>query len=84
MAKRLQPAAEMMGADIHADQTGWQGGKACFLATRPLLTQHDGAALVEANDVERVLPDIDADHSDCCVELLGHGVLLLPSAPCQL
>ena len=25
-----------------------------------------------------------ADHGDCALELLGHGVLLVLSAPCQL
>jgi hypothetical protein len=35
-------------------------------------------------DMERVLPDIDADHGDRCVEFLRHGVLLVLSAPCQL
>ena len=37
------------------------------LATRPLLTQHNGAALIVAHDVERVLADIDTDHGDCSV-----------------
>jgi len=34
--------------------------------------------------MERVLANIDADYSDCDVELLGHGVLLFFGAPCQL
>jgi hypothetical protein len=34
--------------------------------------------------VERVLPDIDADHSDRGVGLLRHGVLLVFGAPGQL
>ena len=39
--------------------------KPCLhLATRPFLTQHDRAALIVADDVERVLADIDADHGD--------------------
>jgi hypothetical protein len=33
--------------------------------TRPLLAQHYGAALVEANNVERVLTDIDANYGNC-------------------
>lgn len=36
-----------------------------------------------AYDVERVLADIDADHGDCALELLGHGVLLVFGAPSQ-
>ena len=72
-------------AGLHADQTGRHVGKAGFhLATRPLLPQHDGATLIVAYDVERVLADIDADYSDCSVELLGHGVLLVFGAPWQL
>jgi hypothetical protein len=30
-----------------------------YLTAPPLLTQHNGAAIVEAEDVERVLTDID-------------------------
>ena len=54
----------MMRADagLHADQARRHVGKACFhLATRPLLTQHNCTALIEADDMERVLADIDAD-----------------------
>jgi hypothetical protein len=40
------------------------------LATRPLLPQHDGTALILANDVERVLADIDADYGGRNVEFL--------------
>jgi hypothetical protein len=35
------------------------------LATRPLLAQDNGAAIVETDDVERVLTDIDADDGNC-------------------
>jgi len=48
-----------------------------------VLSQHDGTALIEANNVERVLADIDADYGDCGVEFLRHGVLLVFGAPCQ-
>jgi hypothetical protein len=34
--------------------------------------------------VERVLANIDADYSNRSVEILGHGVLLVFGAPCQL
>jgi hypothetical protein len=37
-----------------------------------------------ADNMERVLANIDADHGDCALELLGHGVLLVFGAPCQL
>ena len=52
-----------------------------YLATRPLLMQHDRAALIVAHDVERVLTDIDADYGDCGIEFLRHGVLLVFGAP---
>src|SRR5271156_383516 len=52
--------------------------------TRPLLSQHDRAALVQSYDVERVLADIDADYGDRSVKLLRHGVLLVVGAPFQL
>jgi hypothetical protein len=39
-------------------------------STWPLLAQHDGTALILANDVERVLADIDADYGGRSVELL--------------
>ena len=55
-----------------------------YLATRPLLMQHDRAALIVAHDVERVLTDINADYGDCGIELLRHGVLLVFGAPGQL
>src|SRR5262245_21480538 len=59
---------------LHADQTGWHIGKPCLhLAPRPLLPQHDCATLIEADDVERVLADIDADLGDRTAKLLSHG-----------
>src|ERR1700694_6353936 len=72
-------------AGLHADQARRQVGKACFhLAARPLLPKHDRTALIVADNMERVLADIDADYGDCSVESLGHGVLLVLGAPCQL
>jgi hypothetical protein len=47
------------------------------LVTRRLLPQNHGTTLVVAYNVERVLADIDADHGDCALELLGQGTLLL-------
>jgi hypothetical protein len=53
-------------------------------ATRPFLPKHDRATLIVSHDVERVLANIDADHGNCAVALLGHGVLLVFGAPRQL
>jgi hypothetical protein len=56
---------------FHTDQARRQICQASFhLATRPPLPQHDGAAPILANDVERVLADIDADHGDFAHEFL--------------
>src|SRR5215470_12576156 len=75
-----------MGTDagFHPDQARWYVGKPRLqLPARPLLPQHDRAVLILANDVERVLTDVDANHaSDCTVVLAGHGVLLVFAAPC--
>src|SRR5215470_14164829 len=50
---------------FHADEAGGHVGKAAFnLAARPLLTQHDGAGLVVANDMEGVLADVDTGDRD--------------------
>ena len=73
------------GASLHADQAGWHVSKACcYMATRPLLTQHDRAAHIVAYDMEPVLANIDADYDDFSVEFLRHGVLLVFGAPRQL
>jgi hypothetical protein len=77
LAQQLEPAGEAMGTDtgLHADQAGRHVGKPSFyLATRPLLPQHDCATPIEADDVERVLADIDTDHGGHTVKLLSHGV----------
>src|SRR5262245_27174142 len=72
-------------AGLHADQATRHVREPCFnLATRPLLPQHDRATSIVTPDVKRVLADIDADHGDGSVEYLGHGVLLVFDAPCQL
>jgi hypothetical protein len=52
VTKCPKPATEMMRANagFHADQARRHVCKSCFhLATRPLLTQHDRAALIKAN-----------------------------------
>jgi hypothetical protein len=64
MAKCFELAAEVMRTDTgpHANQVRQQIGESCFdLISRPLLTQHDGAVPIQADDVERVLADINAD-----------------------
>jgi hypothetical protein len=72
-------------AGLHADQTRRQVGKSgLHLAARPLLAQHNGTTLIVAHNVERVLADIDADDGDGSLGGLGHGVLLVVGAPCQL
>jgi hypothetical protein len=58
-------------AGLHADPARRQIGEpGLHLATRPLLPQHDGTVLILANDVERVLADIDADHGGRSIEFL--------------
>jgi hypothetical protein len=47
-------------AGLYADPTRLQIGESgLHLATRPLLPQHNGTALILTNNVERVLADID-------------------------
>src|SRR5208283_23376 len=76
MAKAVQIATEMMRADagFHADQAGGDICKSSFnLATRPFLPQNNLAALVEADHMERVLADIDANDGDLIGGRVGHG-----------
>jgi len=62
---------------LHADQARWYIGQPRLdLTSRLLLTQHDNAVHILADDVERVLVDINADDGDR-TEILGHGVLLV-------
>src|ERR1700757_1790103 len=69
-------------AGLHPDQARWQVGKSRVdLAARPFLSKHDRTTLILPHDVERVLPNIDADHGDCVVGLLRHGVLSSSSLP---
>src|SRR5215467_1911091 len=87
VTKRLQLATEMMRSDasLHADQTRWHIGQTRLdLAARPLLAQHNAAALIQTDDMERVLADIDTDYGDRAVKIVGHGVLLVFGAPCQI
>ena len=56
------------------------------LAAQQLLSQNDRALLVEADEVERVLADIDADscYGFNAIRLARHEILLVFAAPCQL
>jgi hypothetical protein len=69
-------------AGLHADQAGRQIGKAVLkLAARKLCLQNDDAAPVEANQVEDILADIDADDGNLGTGFGGfavrwHGQLL--------
>src|SRR5438309_234737 len=74
----------MMRADagLHPDQAGRQIGQPSFhLAARPLLAQHDRAALIEANDVERILADVDAHSGNCNGRSQFFGHTSTPSSP---
>src|SRR5215813_8687283 len=74
-----------MGADagLHADEAGREVGKPGFeLAAGELLAQNDGAALVEADEVEGILADVDAEDGDGVFRLARHGLgSLFGSAP---
>src|ERR1700721_4012033 len=87
MTKRPEVATKVMRTDagLHADQARRHIDEPSFnLATRPLLTQHDCTTAIEADDVEGVLADIDTNYGYCVFEIVGHSVLLVFGAPCQL
>ena len=66
----------MMGADtgFHADQAGWHVGQPSLdLPTRELLAQDDGAAGIQADQVEAVLADVDAKRGNVLKRSFGHG-----------
>ena len=72
-------------AGLHANEARW------LLARRVSTWPRDHfwrstirAALIVAYDMERVLADIDAEDGNGSWDGLGHGVLLVVSAPCQL
>jgi hypothetical protein len=63
VAECLELPGQVMRPDarLHADEAGRHVGKPSVnLAARQLLAQHDCALLVEADEVERVLADVDA------------------------
>jgi hypothetical protein len=60
-------AGEMMRADasLHTDKTGrYVGEPRLDLTARPLLTQDDRSTAIVADDVERVLADVDPDYGN--------------------
>jgi hypothetical protein len=52
-----------------------------FGGLRTLLTQHNTAVTIQPDDMKRVLADINADHGNYAVEVLGHGMLLCLWSP---
>jgi hypothetical protein len=76
VAEGLEPPAQVVGADasLHADEAGRQVGTPGFeLPARQLPAQDDGAALIEADEVEGVLADVDAEDGDGVSGLARHG-----------
>jgi hypothetical protein len=76
VAGRLEPPARAVGADtgLHADQAGRQVGEPGLeLPARQLPAQDDGAALIEADEVEGVLADVDAEDGDGVGGPARHG-----------
>ncbi len=62
MAERPELAADVVGSGtgLHADQAGWDVGQPLReLGAGKLDPQHDGAALILADEVETVLAQID-------------------------
>ena len=89
VAERLDLPTQVMRphARLYADEARQHVGEPSVdLAARQLLAQDDGAHLVEANEVERVLADVDADcrNGFKAGGLAWHGMLLVLAAPCQL
>jgi hypothetical protein len=84
LERRLYPPPAVAAKD-RRPQPDWAIVRwpAFYLATRPLLTQLDRTARIEADDAERVLADINANYRDFTTEIRRHGVLLVVGAPCQ-
>ena len=77
MPKRDQLPAHVVraSAGLHADQAGRKISKAVLkLTARELRLEDDGAAFIEADQVENVLADIDADDGNLCAGLGGFAV----------
>ena len=76
MAEGFEAAAQVMGADtgLHANEAGREVGNPGFeLAAGELLAQNDGAALVEADEVEGVLANVDAEGGNGVFRTLAHS-----------
>src|SRR5260370_36807541 len=59
---------------LHSDQTRGHVREPCFdLAARPPLPQHDRAASGEADDMKRVLADVEAPRGNGHTWFVGHG-----------
>ena len=75
--ERLDLAGDVMGATtgFEPDEAAWEIGEPAYeLTARDLGAQHDRAALVEADKVERVLADIDADRGNRLIRRFLTGV----------
>ena len=84
VAEGLEPPAQVVGADagLHPDQAGRQVGELGFeLPARQLPAQDDGAALIEADEVEGVLADVDAEDGDGVVDWRGMAGLVTRLPP---
>src|SRR4029450_4909305 len=67
MSERVEASAEMMSPDtgLHPHQAWRHIGKSRFhLPARPLLTQHNRTLRILADDMKRVLTNINADYGD--------------------
>jgi hypothetical protein len=76
MAEGQKLPAEMVGADagFHPNQAGWHIGEALLnLSARELLVQNDGAARIQADQVEAVLADVDPKGGDVLKRGFRHG-----------
>ncbi len=76
MAQRLKLPARMVRADagLHTDQAGRQVGEPRnHLATGQLALENDVAIAIEADDVERILADIDTDRRHSICRFAGHA-----------
>src|SRR5262249_17423834 len=67
-------------AGFHPDQAAWNVGEpALELSARALQLQNDRSALIEADKVEAILAEVDADraHGGGCCGFVSHGTCSL-------
>src|SRR5262245_50394910 len=84
MSKRVETAAEMMSTDtgLHPHQAWRHIGKSGFhLPARPLLAQYNRTLPIMADDMERVLSNINADYGNRGPGLLRHRSVPRPWRP---